>query len=68
MGQDEVLAKIAKSVLNVDTLENRGRDALDFHRVAVWSLRRALEDAYQQGASAARRKAAGLPEANNPYS
>ena len=38
---NEVLADIAKRVLNVETLETRKMDSLDFHDVAVWQLKKA---------------------------
>ena len=36
---DEFLASIAKVKLRIDTLETRNSDSLDFHEVAVWSLK-----------------------------
>jgi len=41
--------KIAKDILNIDTLETRNGDSLDFHEVAVWSIKEALEEAYRAG-------------------
>lgn len=43
------LAEIAKTHLNIDTLDRRNSDRLDFHEVAVWSLRDALAAAYELG-------------------
>ncbi|MDO4659800.1 hypothetical protein [Streptococcus sp.] len=43
----EQLEQIAKQYLNVPTLERRNTDSLDFHEVSVWSLKAALEAAYQ---------------------
>ena len=37
----------------LETLETRNRDALDFHDVAVWAIRHALEEAYAAGLAAA---------------
>lgn len=37
----------------IDTLETQRSDRLDFHDVAVWSLKAALEAAYQAGQQAA---------------
>ena len=51
--RDEVLAAIAAEVLNIPTLETRRSDGLDFHDVAVWSVREALERAYAAGRGAA---------------
>ena len=33
----------------LETLETRNRDALDFHDVAVWAIRDALEEAFEAG-------------------
>jgi len=35
--------------LGFPTLKTRRSDSLDFHEVAVWSLREALEQAYEAG-------------------
>ncbi len=48
---NETLAEIARRMLNVDTLETRKMDSLDFHDVAVWQLKKALEAAYRAGAA-----------------
>lgn len=45
----EQLEQIVKQYLNVPTLERRNTDSLDFHEVSVWSLKAALEAAYQAG-------------------
>ena len=52
--QAEVVAKIAREVLGLDTLETRHSDTLDFSDQAVWQLRAALEAAYNAGKAAAR--------------
>jgi uncharacterized protein DUF6900 len=44
-----VLAAIAKEHLGLETLETRKSDALDFSDQAVWSIRAALEAAYEAG-------------------
>ena len=46
---DSILTQIASEHLFIDTLETRKRDQLDFHDVAVWSVRKALEAAYLAG-------------------
>jgi len=51
---DELLVAIAKETLHIDTLETRKSDSLDFHEVAVWSVKAALEAAYRAGLAAAR--------------
>jgi hypothetical protein len=40
---------IARTVLSIETLATRHSDHLDFHEVAVWSLQRALELAFEAG-------------------
>ncbi|RJS12401.1 hypothetical protein DRW03_36475 [Corallococcus sp. H22C18031201] len=49
----ETLERIAREVLGIETLETRDSDRLDFHDVPVWTLKEALEAAYQAGMSAA---------------
>ena len=51
---DELFAAIAKETLHIDTLETRNSDSLDFHDVAVWSVKAALEAAYRAGLAAAK--------------
>ena len=51
---DELLAAIVKATLHIDTLETRKSDLLDFHDVAVWSVKAALEAAYRAGLAAAK--------------
>lgn len=46
---DQLLTEIAKKHLNLETLETRNSDSLDFHDVAVWSLKKALREAYEAG-------------------
>jgi hypothetical protein len=43
------LAAIAQTILNIETLETRDSDDLDFHEVSIWSLKAALEAAYRAG-------------------
>jgi len=47
--RDRDIARIARLHLDVETLETRKRDALDFHDLAVWSIRAALNAAYAAG-------------------
>jgi hypothetical protein len=49
---DAIIAEIAATILNIETLETRNRDSLDFHDVAVWQIKKALEAAYQAGNAA----------------
>jgi len=45
----EAIRMIAARILDIGTLDTRHRDALDFHELSVWELRRALEAAYEAG-------------------
>ena len=51
---DRLLANIAREHLHIETLAERKSDRLDFHEVAVWSVKAALEAAYQAGIAAGR--------------
>jgi hypothetical protein len=46
----KMLTDLAKHWLSFETLEERGRDRLDFQEVAVWSVRVALARAFLAGA------------------
>lgn len=52
MQQNDLFTKIAQQYLGIETLETRNRDGLDFHDVAVWKVREALEAAYAAGQAA----------------
>ncbi len=45
----DIIAKIAKEHLSIETLELQGRDRLDFHDCWVGGISRALEAAYKAG-------------------
>jgi len=46
----KILTGIAqKHFYGVETLETRNSDSLDFHDVAVWAIKEALEDAFIAG-------------------
>ncbi|CAA6605793.1 conserved hypothetical protein [Rhodospirillaceae bacterium LM-1] len=47
--RDRIIKEIASKVFGLETLETRHQDSLDFHEVAVWSVRQALEAAYEAG-------------------
>ena len=49
MNKSERFTQIAKTHLGIETLESRGRDALDFHEVGVAGISAALEAAYRAG-------------------
>ena len=44
---EALILEIATRHFFVETLETRNSDQLDFHDVAVWAIRAALEDAYE---------------------
>ena len=49
----KVIEKIALDHLFIQTLKTQHRDRLDFHDVAVWAVKSALEAAYAAGIAAA---------------
>lgn len=53
ISMSDEIERIAKQYLSVETLATRRSDSLDFHDVAVWSLKSALTAAYMAGASRA---------------
>jgi len=55
MAKDEIFTKIAKQHLRIETLETRKSDSLDFHDVAVWCIKDALEAAYEAGRKSVRK-------------
>lgn len=48
------LDQIAKTILSLETLTTRNSDSLDFHELAVWQIKEALESAYKAGRESAR--------------
>lgn len=50
--RDDMLTVIAAKHLNLTTLETRNSDGLDFSDQAVWSIKAALEAAYEAGSQA----------------
>ena len=51
--RDNAINCIAREVLDLETLESRRMDSLDFHEHAVWSIKEALERAYEAGRKSA---------------
>ena len=45
-------SELALRHFGVETLATRNSDSLDFHEVAVWAIRDALEAAWQAGRNA----------------
>ena len=52
---NKTIDRIALEILNLHTLDTRNRDALDFHDLAVWKIKAALEAAYAAGRKQAER-------------
>ena len=46
---EALILDIATKHFFIETLETRNSDGLDFHDVAVWAIRSALEAAYEAG-------------------
>ena len=46
---EALILEIATRHFFVETLETRNSGQLDFHDVAVWAMRAALEDAFEAG-------------------
>jgi hypothetical protein len=58
--RDALILEIAQRQFHLETLETRNWDRLDFHDVAVWAIRAALEEAFEAG----RRAGAADPAAS----
>lgn len=54
----ETIQRIARDELHLETLDERKMDSLDFKEQAVWSIRKALLDAYTAGFEAGKRSRA----------
>lgn len=50
---DSILTLIAQEHLDIYTLETRHSDSLDFHDIAVWRIKDALQAAFNAGQQAA---------------
>ncbi|HEM4250864.1 MULTISPECIES: DUF6900 domain-containing protein [Streptococcus] len=46
---DAIFTRIAQEELQVETLEQRWSDTLDFYDIPVWGIKKALERAYEEG-------------------
>lgn len=49
----DLLEKIARDHLFIQTLETQMSDRLDFHEVSVWGIKNALQAAFEAGQAAA---------------
>ena len=47
--RDQALTEIATKILDLETLDTRNSDRLDFHELSVWGIKAALEAAYAAG-------------------
>ena len=52
--KDATIEAIARDTLGIETLEERKRDGLDFHELAVWQIREALAAAFEAGRQTSR--------------
>lgn len=52
---EQQIAKIARDVLGLDTLETRKSDRLDFYDLSVRKIREPLADAYMAGMNDSKR-------------
>jgi hypothetical protein len=50
--RDQALTEIATQILDLETLDTCKSDRLDFHELAVWQIKKALEAAYAAGREA----------------
>ena len=68
--RDHILTTIAREHLRIPTLKTRRSDSLDFHDLAVWQLKSALQSAFDAGAQSAppaTAPAPGLPARFDDY-
>lgn len=54
---ETLLTQIAQQHLGIETLQTRRSDSLDFHDVAAWCVRDALEAAFKAGIEEGRKVA-----------
>jgi len=52
--KDATIQNIARDLLNLEALETRRRDCLDFHELAVWQIKAALDAAFEAGRQTSR--------------
>ena len=50
-----MLDHIAQTLLGLETLETRNSDRLDFHDLAVWNIKAALQAAFEAGQQAGKK-------------
>lgn len=49
------LDHIAQTILGLETLDTRNSDRLDFHDLAVWNIKAALQAAFEAGQKAGKK-------------
>lgn len=49
------LDHIAQTILGLETLDTRNSDRLDFHELAVWNIKAALQAAFEAGQQAGKK-------------
>lgn len=59
MTKQQTIERIAREILDLETLETRRMDSLDFKEQAVWSIAKALDAAYEAGRLAGRARRRG---------
>lgn len=47
--QQQAIDDITSQILKLETLDTRNSDELDFHELAVWQIKEALQAAYKAG-------------------
>ena len=47
--REEEIGSIARRILGLETLDTQNSDGLDFHELAVWTIREALDAAFEAG-------------------
>ncbi|MGB0873671.1 MAG: DUF6900 domain-containing protein [Synechococcus sp.] len=50
----EALRQMACKILDLETLEERNMDSLDFHEHAVWQIEAVIQEAFKMGLKAAK--------------
>ena len=55
MTKNQIFTQIAQEHFRIETLETRKSDRLDFHDVAVWCVKDALEAAFEAGRKSVRK-------------
>ena len=49
------LDHVAQTILGLETLDTRNSDRLDFHDLAVWNIKAALQAAFEAGQQASKK-------------